>query len=391
MGVVPHGRVTAVLAAVAVLAEAVVQRLAVAALAPGQQREHGRWSQMRTQCWVVAWPRLPAEVVGVRVHAQEADERVELAHTVLWQSNSNTVMASILMPASVLLDPVSCPDLERRAGEAPLVERGEGEHGVGRGRAAGLDVVRLVQDDAEPRQLHHSHTARVSRVVVWMDLSGLVQYLVQQGLGSLLVAGLLGLLVVLGLVVVLVLPCTATPTSVTRGRRFTPSTRVKALHTSSSSVSLEEGSKSSSSSSSLPLDLRPPAPFFLPLPALFFLPAGPFLDFGFFSSTAASTPHRPRNVTTPIRALNRSQAGCLTWPGRLALAERRHLLDVLGLNPRVLVHLLQVLLLARGLLAALLPRRLLALLPALLANLHTKHRRDNITTHPSARSPTHCF
>ena len=61
----------------------------------------------------------------MRIHAQEADQGVKLAHAVL----------------------------ERSSREAPLVERGEGKDGLGGAGRAGLDVVRLIQNDAEPRQL----------------------------------------------------------------------------------------------------------------------------------------------------------------------------------------------------------------------------------------------
>jgi hypothetical protein len=61
----------------------------------------------------------------VRIHAQEADQGVELTH----------------------------PVLEGSSREAPLVERREGKDGLGSAGGARLDIMRFIQDDAEPRQL----------------------------------------------------------------------------------------------------------------------------------------------------------------------------------------------------------------------------------------------
>ena len=68
---------------------------------------------------------IPAKVKGVRIHAQKADQGVEFAHAIL----------------------------ERSSREAPLVERGKRKDSLGGAGGAGLDVVRFIQYDTEPRQL----------------------------------------------------------------------------------------------------------------------------------------------------------------------------------------------------------------------------------------------
>ena len=63
-----------------------------------------------------------AEVVRVRVHAQEPNERVELADSVL----------------------------QRRSGQTPLLVRAQVVNALSRVRRARLDLVRLIQDDTTP-------------------------------------------------------------------------------------------------------------------------------------------------------------------------------------------------------------------------------------------------
>lgn len=71
--------------------------------------------------------RLVRKVVREGVQAQEADEGVELVHTVL----------------------------KRRAGEAPAVARLQRKRGLRGVTPAVLDAVRLVQHDPPPPDLHH--------------------------------------------------------------------------------------------------------------------------------------------------------------------------------------------------------------------------------------------
>jgi len=130
MGEMKHGSMSTLLTAVPTGAEAVVEGLAVAPFLPVvvvmnkhiTLRSLAKW---QARIHLPKLPKLPAEVVRMWIDPQEADQGVQLSNTILQRSSS----------------------------QAPLVEGGEGEDSLSCGSRTSLDVMCLVEDDAEPRDL----------------------------------------------------------------------------------------------------------------------------------------------------------------------------------------------------------------------------------------------